>query len=287
MISIVTSAYNASKTIKTTIESVLSQTYKNWELIVVNDASSDNTSEIVLSYCEKDSRIKLINHETNQGAGLSRRTGISNISGEYMTFLDSDDYLSPETLEVLLYFIEKYDVDIVAPGYVIVDTDGKIVEERKPDKKIIQSNASKFKPNKADTKRFMNPMLIKSHLWNNVEYSSRRFIEDTPTLVQILYWAKNLMLLDFAGYYYVQSPTSLIHSASDIKYLIYKTLCCKDITTFFKSVKAFNIFTDNFENMYKEVLNKCTDEDYIKYKDELLELKQYYEQAPAIEEAKK
>ena len=70
MISIVTSAYNASKTIKTTIESVLSQTYKNWELIVVNDASSDNTSEIVLSYCKNDSRIKLINHEINQGAGL-------------------------------------------------------------------------------------------------------------------------------------------------------------------------------------------------------------------------
>ena len=128
MISIVTSAYNASKTIKTTIESVLSQTYKNWELIVVNDASSDNTSEIVLSYCKNDSRIKLINHETNQGAGLARRTGISNISGEYMTFLDSDDYLSPETLEVLLHFIEKYNVDIVAPGYVIVDADGKIIE---------------------------------------------------------------------------------------------------------------------------------------------------------------
>lgn len=275
MISIVTSAYNASSTIGKAIKSLQSQTFKDWEMIIVDDCSTDNTAEIVQSYASKDARIRLIQHDINKGAGLARRTGISNIKGERMTFLDSDDYLKPDCLETLYYYATIYDVDIISQGYISIEPNGDIIKERKPNKCVIQVDGAKFKPNKEDTKRFMNPMLIKSSLWNKVEYSLRRFIEDTPTLVQILYWARNIMLIDYAGYYYVQNPNSLIHSANNIKYLIYQTLCIKDITLFFKSVGK-NIQNNNLINSnYKKIINVCNNEDKIKYYNEIKEIENY------------
>lgn len=275
MISIVTSAYNASYIINKTIKSVQSQTFKDWEMIIVDDCSTDNTTEIVQSYASKDIRIRLIKHDSNKGAGLARRTGISNIQGEWMTFLDSDDYLKPDCLETLYYYAINCDVDIVSPGYISCKPNGNIIHEKKPSKCVIQVDGAKFKPNKEDTKRFMNPMLIKSSLWNKVKYSSRKFIEDTPSLVQILYWARNVMLIDYAGYYYVQNPNSLIHSASNIKYLIYQTLCIKDINLFFKSIGK-NIQNNNLIQLnYKKIIHICNNEDKIKYYDELKEIENY------------
>lgn len=276
MITIVTSAYNASTTIGRTIESLQSQTFKDWEVVVIDDCSTDSTAEIVKSYAEKDDRIRLVSHNVNKGAGLARRTGIENVKGEWMTFLDSDDYLKADCLETLYYYATNYDVDIVSQGYIAVTPDGNIIHEKRPNSKVIQVDGAKFKPNKEDTKRFMNPMLIKSSLWDKVTYSARRFIEDTPTLVQILYWARNIMLIDYAGYYYVQNPTSLIHSASRTKTLIYMALSAKDINLFFKRVKhqlANN--TEHIKALMSEVNKVITESEKVLYKQELEELKQW------------
>jgi glycosyltransferase involved in cell wall biosynthesis len=277
MITIVTSAYNAQSTIGRAIESVQSQSFKDWEMIIVNDCSTDNTAEIIKSYAEKDARIRIINHDINKGAGLARRTGISHIKGEYMTFLDSDDYLKPDCLEILHWHAINYDVDIVSQGYIMIKPNGEIIQEKTPSSKVIQVDGAKFKPNKEDTKRFMNPMLIKSSLWDKVTYSARRFIEDTPTLVQILYWARNIMLIDYTGYYYVQNSTSLVHSANELKHLIYQTLSIKDMALFFKSVGKENLSNNTqFKKQYTMIQGLCTKDDRIKYKSELEELKTYY-----------
>lgn len=271
MISIIMSAFNAQQTIEKAINSCLEQTFKDIEIIVVNDCSTDNTKQIVENLIQKDSRIKLINHLQNQGAGLARRTGISHIQGEYMTFLDSDDYLKEDCLETLHNAIIENKVDIVAPGYITVDDNHNIIDTKIPDR-CIQENGHKFKPNKQDTKRFMNPMLIKSSLWKQVEYSSRRFIEDTPTLVQILYYAKKIMLLDYAGYYYVQNPTSLIHSASSLKYTIYRALCAKDINEFFKDKNHKMYSPEAFMKVFEEIANMITKDNANDFKDEIQEL---------------
>lgn len=276
MISIITSAYNAQSTISRTIESVQSQSFKDWEMIVVDDCSTDSTAEIVKSYAEKDDRIRLVSHNVNKGAGLARRTGIENIKGEWMTFLDSDDYLKADCLETLSFYASNYDVDIVSQGYITITQSGEILKENVSSRKVILTDGAKFKPNKQDTKRFMNPMLIKSSLWDKVTYSARRFIEDTPTLVQILYWARNIMLIDYAGYYYVQNPTSLIHSASRTKTLIYMALSAKDINLFFKRVKhqlANN--TEHIKALISEVNKVITESEKVLYKQELEELRQW------------
>ena len=90
MITIIMSAYNAEGTILKAINSVLNQTYKNTQLIVVNDCSTDNTLDIVKNI--EDSRIVLINNDENLGCGMSRRVGLLKATGNYITFLDSDDY---------------------------------------------------------------------------------------------------------------------------------------------------------------------------------------------------
>lgn len=279
MVTIVTSAYNAQSTIGRAIESVQSQSFKDWEMIVINDCSTDDTADIVASYAMNDARIRLVNHDVNKGAGLARRTGIENIKGEWMTFLDSDDYLKSDCLEVLDFFATNYDVDVISQGYIMVEPNGEIIKEKIPRQKVILVDGAKFKPNEEDTKRFMNPMLIRSSLWDKVEYSSRRFIEDVPTLVQILYWARNIMLIDYAGYYYVQNPYSLIHSASNVKNLIYQTLCIKDIALFFKSVGMSHLSNNaQFKANYKVIKELCTPNDSVKYRNELDELKQYLKQ---------
>ena len=116
MISIIMSAYNASATINKAIDSVRSQSLTDWELIIVDDASTDDTCNIILAY--DDNRIKLIKHSENLGAGLARRSGIEHITGEWMTFLDSDDYISEEYLETLLFTTKIFDVDIVSSGFI-------------------------------------------------------------------------------------------------------------------------------------------------------------------------
>ena len=107
LVSIITPAYNAASYIVETIESVLAQTYPNWEMLIVNDCSQDNTAEIVQSYAAKDKRIKLINLKQNSGAAAARNTAIKNAKGRYIVFLDSDDLWKKEKLQKQIEFMQK------------------------------------------------------------------------------------------------------------------------------------------------------------------------------------
>lgn len=106
-VSIITPAHNSALYIEEAIESVLSQTYQNWEMLIVDDCSSDNTVEIVASYCEKDSRIKMIKHMENKGVAGARNTALKVATGKYIAFLDSDDMWLPQKLENQIEFMEE------------------------------------------------------------------------------------------------------------------------------------------------------------------------------------
>ena len=107
LVSIITPAYNAAEYIVETIESVLAQTYPNWEMLIVNDCSKDNTAAIVQSYATKDKRIKLINLKQNSGAAVARNTAIQNAKGRYIAFLDSDDLWKKDKLQKQLSFMQR------------------------------------------------------------------------------------------------------------------------------------------------------------------------------------
>jgi glycosyltransferase involved in cell wall biosynthesis len=110
-ISIITASYNYAELIKETIESVLAQTYQNWELIVVDDGSKDNSVEVIRSYCEKDSRIKLLQHENGQNKGLIKtiQAGLEYASSDWIAFLESDDIWTSDYLEEKVKVINSAD----------------------------------------------------------------------------------------------------------------------------------------------------------------------------------
>lgn len=99
LVSIITPAYNCSGTISETINSVIAQTYINWEMVIVDDASKDNTLEVIECFLKQDKRIKLLKLEKNSGAAVARNTAIRNATGRYIAFLDSDDLWKRDKLE--------------------------------------------------------------------------------------------------------------------------------------------------------------------------------------------
>lgn len=115
-ISIIIPFYNSGKTIERCIESLLRQTYTNFEAILVNDGSNDNSEEIVRNYMEKDNRIKLLNL-SHGGVSHARNNGLRYSTGEYIGFLDSDDYYEPNILERLLETSKEHNADIVVCDY--------------------------------------------------------------------------------------------------------------------------------------------------------------------------
>lgn len=117
LVSIITPAYNAAAYIAETIESVFNQTYINWEMLIVNDCSQDNTAEIVQSYAVKDKRIKLINLKQNSGAAVARNTAMQNAKGRYIAFLDSDDLWKKEKLQKQLNFMQQNGYAFTFTGY--------------------------------------------------------------------------------------------------------------------------------------------------------------------------
>ncbi len=109
-ISIITASYNYEEYIKETIESVIAQTYTNWEMVIVDDGSRDNSVEVIKSYCAKDSRIKLYQHENGENKGLIEtvKLGIEKAQNEWIVFLESDDTITPDYLETKLGIIKQY-----------------------------------------------------------------------------------------------------------------------------------------------------------------------------------
>lgn len=121
LVSIITSSYNSSEFIGKTIESIQSQTYVNWELLITDDCSSDNSCSVIQRYIEKDSRIKLFMLKKNNGPGISRNNSIHNAKGQYIAFCDSDDSWAPNKLELQLVEIKKRDCAMVFSSYYICD----------------------------------------------------------------------------------------------------------------------------------------------------------------------
>ncbi len=116
LISVIIPCYNQAKFLHETCNSLISQTYTNWEAIIVNDGSTDHTEKIANDICIKNSRFKLIN-QPNQGLSSARNTGLKNSSGKFIQFLDSDDLLSPHKLQSSIELMNQEETDIVISNF--------------------------------------------------------------------------------------------------------------------------------------------------------------------------
>jgi len=127
LVSIITPSYNASKFIEETLESILKQTYSNWELIIIDDCSTDNSIEILQPYIEQDSRIKVLLNETNLGAASSRNRGLDIANGDYIAFLDSDDLWLPQKLSKQIAFMQQENVLLSYTSYYAMNETGRTI----------------------------------------------------------------------------------------------------------------------------------------------------------------
>ena len=145
LVSIIMPCYNAERYIAQSIESVLAQTYDNWELIITDDGSTDKSVEIVQSYCDKDKRIQLEVSEINLGPGTTRNKSIGRARGQYIAFLDDDDLWTPDKLEKQIAFMTENQYGFTFTGYEMINengnTSGRIVrtDTAMDDKKYLKN----------------------------------------------------------------------------------------------------------------------------------------------------
>lgn len=125
LVSIITPLYNSEAFITETITSVLNQTYTNWELLLIDDCSTDNTRAIAKKFISENSNIKLLKNKTNQGAAISRNKGIMAAKGHYIAFLDADDLWKPEKLEKQIAFMQAQNCEVCFSSYEQIDEAGK------------------------------------------------------------------------------------------------------------------------------------------------------------------
>lgn len=125
-VSVVTPAYNAARFIEETMDSVRAQTYQDWEMIVVDDQSTDKTVELVKQYEQMDSRIQLVQLEQNSGSAIARNTAMDHAKGKYIAFLDSDDRWLPEKLTKQLHFMQENDLAFTFTKYIRMHESGEL-----------------------------------------------------------------------------------------------------------------------------------------------------------------
>ena len=124
LVSIITPTYNCGKFIAETMDSVINQSYENWEMIIVDDCSTDNTKEVVEEYIKKDNRIKYHILEKNSGAAVSRTKAMELAKGKYIAFLDSDDLWTKDKLEKQIKFMEENNYNFTCTDYEQIDEKG-------------------------------------------------------------------------------------------------------------------------------------------------------------------
>lgn len=128
LVSIIMAAYNAEKTIEQAINSVLNQTYTNFELLVVDDCSKDRTVGLVKSIAATDGRVRLISNEKNSGVSFTRKHGLEEANGSWIAILDSDDAWTPEKLEKQIELQNRTNADLLFTGSAFMDSDGNLID---------------------------------------------------------------------------------------------------------------------------------------------------------------
>lgn len=228
-ISIVTTAYNIEAHVEKCLDSLLAQTHKDIEIIVVNDCSTDKTMDIVGKF--EDERIKVASHSQNMGAGWARRTGIAAATGDYVITVDGDDWLAPDFIEELTKNAEETDADIVSGGITYVWDEH--YEEVKRFLPHISEGMDKFRDYNNKKIVFLNNKLVRRTIYDTVPYSTRRYCEDTPVILPLLYYANKVSYVDTQGYYYLQHDQSLCRRVNAFEEAMFKALCSQEMQAFF------------------------------------------------------
>ena len=217
MVSVIVPIYNVEEYLEECLESIRNQTYTNIEVILVNDGSTDGSREICESYCEKDIRFRLINQE-NQGQSVARNRGFKESIGQYIMFVDSDDVVNTDVLEVLLPYM-KTDVDIVECEMTrekeafFLNKIPTILFEGNSKEAILNCIAFRAVKFCAFTKLYRREIVEK------IPFLEGYIYEDVFTGINYLNHIRKIIVVDYIGYYYRVRPNSTMTKSFNEKNL--------------------------------------------------------------------
>ena len=277
MISVIIPVYNVEKYLEKCIESVLNQTYKDLEIILIDDKSTDKSGEICDSFAKKSQQIKVIHKEKNEGLGYARNTGLEIATGEYVTFVDSDDYLEPNAIKDMHDTINLKRVDTCIGGFKRVTNDGKIIKEVLYNEEQFQGEKESINllgrligslPDKKDALKMsvwnciysMN--IIKDH---NIKFASEReyLSEDIFFDIDYYKYARSISVLRNSNYNYRVNQKSLTKSYRKEKFELSKSMNLKE-TELLKEMNLYEEFKYRLDRQFFIYTLSCIKQEKVK-----------------------
>lgn len=222
-ITVIVPAYNVSAYLEKCVHSVITQTYKNLEIILVNDGSTDHTDVICDRLSRSDSRIKVI-HQPNQGLSMARNNGMKLATGQFLTFIDSDDWMEEDMLEVLYNNLIANDADISICSYTFEKNDGSTPYKEDSTINVLgKYEALSELIINVNIKDYAWGKLYNTKLFENVDYPERTYFEDIYTTYKLFAKSDKIVVQNLPKYHYrihAESITSK-HTSSLKKELDY------------------------------------------------------------------
>ncbi|WP_078576644.1 glycosyltransferase family 2 protein [Salipaludibacillus agaradhaerens] len=213
-ISVIVPVFNVADFVLPCLNSIKDQTFKNIEVLIINDGSSDGSDELCEEFARTDDRFKVI-HQRNGGLSAARNTGIQHASGLYLAFIDGDDKIDPLMLETLFQLCESSKSEIAVCGM------GKEIDGRPVFKQPETHSIKHFNTTEAMRELFKGELyrfaacnkLYKKELFSTVTFPTGRIHEDLQTTYKVIGQAKRLTFTDYIGYIYVQRSDSILNKA--------------------------------------------------------------------------
>lgn len=253
LVSVVVPIYKVEQFIEKCIKSIINQTYKSIEIILVDDGSPDNCGKICDEYATKDERIKVI-HKENGGLSDARNAGINIANGTYITFIDSDDYVDEKFIEILLQIIKRSNAKISMCGIKKVYNNGRESEDIEiPDEKILTGKEMILRLGDYPISNIVAwNKLYNINLFEKIRYPKGKIHEDEFTTYKLLYECKKVAITNEKLYYYMQNEGSITNQKFNKSRLdIIQAL--EERSEFFKNKKEKDLYLSTL-NKYLEII---------------------------------
>lgn len=250
LITVVIPVYNIKEYLPKCINSVLGQEYKNLEIILIDDGSTDESGLLCDKYAEKHKNITVI-HQNNKGLGGARNTGIDNASGQFIFFLDSDDYLCKKYIKILFDYISKNNLDVAFGGHNIVNEKGQCIHSMNLKEKSDYEDAFDFALRNKYVPTMAWGKLYKTKLFqeHNIRFTEHRFYEDVNTVYKVFYYTNKVIQIPYNGYFWLQRDYSISRNITT-KHIEDMFLNLSDVENFLKENNIWNKYFNAFQHRY-------------------------------------
>lgn len=247
LISVIVPVYKVENYLPKCIESILNQTYDNFELVLVDDGSPDNCGNICEEYAKKDNRIKVI-HKKNGGLSDARNVGIEKATGKYITCIDSDDYVDKEYLNNFYKILENQECDLIITGIIDYYDNGQKVEATYSDEFEVLNKETIYKRMLLQDGMDVNATakLYKKEIFDNIKYPVGELYEDIKIIYDIVDKADTIVFSKYKGYFYLQREDSIMYSNMSARKLV--------LLDNIENLK--NLISKNYPNIENEVIKR-------------------------------